>query len=108
MSKYWNIETLRAILAGWNEEIQWNYWQYGYVENIQGLGKVHVVDRAVPNEESWNPYIIFQVEDLDGQTSFWRKNGSFYSYDGVIWAGRFEKVKAKTKTVIEYEYVLDD
>jgi len=104
----WNKETLRAVLAGWNEKAGWGHWRDGWVQDIPGLGTVRVIDRAVPDEEGWRPYIIFQIDDLDGETSFWRKIGAYYSYDGVKWTGEFEKVQVKTKTVIEYEYVLDD
>lgn len=102
-----NKEIVRAILAGWHA-LSWRYWQDGNVEIIKGFGQVQVVEHVVPEEESWNPYIIFKIVNIDNVTTFYRKYGVFYSYDGVNWDGSFESVKPIEKTVITYEYVLDD
>lgn len=101
-----NKEVVRAVLAGWHD-LSWQYWQNGN-ETIKGFGWVEVIDYVVPDEESWNPYIIFKIVDTDNVTTFYRKYGVFYSYDGVSWDGSFESVKPVEKTITTYEYVLDD
>lgn len=86
------------------------YTDEGDAGDIPGVGHVQVMDRVGGYEDGGTyVHIILKVTDDSGKETFYRKTGSYDSWDGTHWEdGVFQEVAPKTMTVTKYEVVSSD
>jgi hypothetical protein len=97
------INILRAVLAGFEESYGWDYWNEDTSLSIPGLGYVVCIEKYVPQEDSGRPAnLVFSVL-RNNETLYFRKSAYYDSYDGVDWkTGEFRQVKPVEKVVYDY------
>lgn len=81
----------------WQDAIPWR--EKELIVEVVGLGEVKVWDHKfdVSTNEAW---MFFQI----GNRIF-RKEGRYYSHDGMYWDGDFSEVKPVQKIVTDYEVI---
>jgi hypothetical protein len=109
-----DLTVLESLLTSYSRS-QWhgsdNGWSefmssQGEVFEIPGLGKVTVVDRVGGYEDAGSyMHLVFKVIDFSGKESYYRKSGTYDSWDASVWDGPFVEVTATTKTVTTFEVV---
>ena len=103
------IESLLTSYSRKNAHGAWDAFTYqdGKTFDIPGLGTVVLVEHLGGHEDDGSyTHLIFRISDGDGETdSYYRKTGSYDSWDGTDWDGPFEEVISKTRTTTSYEPV---
>lgn len=112
-----DIEDVKLALARWcalgddsdeetpgldPEDVDWNQVTYMWSEGSPletPFGKLWEVNHEGGEGQGEYAEVIFTV---DGRR-FFRKTGSYYSYDGYWWDGPFREVFPKQKTITVYE-----
>lgn len=115
---------LETALEGVQEWSEWHSW-------VEGYGGCPEEDEMLPEHvESWTErqitlknigivqgrstsddgesydgetYMVFEVVDNDGYTSFYRKDGQYISHDGCYWEGDFYKVQKRERKITFWE-----
>lgn len=111
-----SIEDVKYALAQWSQkdredfnpsdvdedDIDWSESSYAWSEEDPydtGFGKLWVYSEEGGEGQGDYAEIIYTV---DGRR-FFRKQGSYYSYDGFDWDGPFREVFPKEKTITVFE-----
>lgn len=85
----------------WNEIDDWSD-----AFEVPGLGTVKCVDLDGGGEGgSSHVELVFSVTTEDGETTLYKKYGSYYSHDGYYWDGAVTRSRATEKTITVYEDV---
>lgn len=75
----------------WEEELSYN--STGKSVEVPGVGTVSMAYSETGGEGSAEDiYMIFKIEDEDGNEKFYEQRGAYYSYDGSNWDGNFSEV----------------
>jgi hypothetical protein len=107
------LVTLESLLIAhsrskWGVGHEWGEFKdsNGEVFDIPGVGSVSVVDQVGGYEDAGSyMHLIFKVTDTSGKESYYRKSGTYDSWDGSEWDGPFVEVTPITKTVTTFEVV---
>jgi hypothetical protein len=109
-----DLTVLESLLMAYSRS-QWNGSDNGWSEftnsqgdvfDVPGVGKVTVVEQVGGYEDAGSyMHLIFQVTDPSGKVSYYRKSGTYDSWDASVWDGPFVEVTATTKTVTTFEVV---
>lgn len=67
---------------------------------VVGLGPVKIWEHDFGGVETNLTYLMFQVGDR-----VFRKEGRYYSHDGMYWGGWFREVKPVEKVFTDYEVI---
>lgn len=105
-------EIVCSILSGFDPP-GWLFWHTSALLNqpyvLRPLGKVKVIERVDTSrfdlyaDHGERLALVFQVDFVNGETKFYKKDGEYNSYGGSCFEGAFREVKPVTKTVVSYE-----
>lgn len=97
-----NKELAHVIVRGAVNGGFYEWLNTAYVD-IDGFGMIVLISADIPSEEGYRPNLTFKIT-TDNEVTYWKKYGSFSSYDGTEWHyGDFDQVFPVTKTVTAYE-----
>ena len=104
------MHRVEQVLLGYAEGqgLDWDFWSEevteGYGETVPDLGYVEVVQKKTGGYDDEGPiHLVLKVTARNGHVSYYKKEGSYYSYSGQEWEGVFREVSPNTKQVIVYE-----
>lgn len=69
---------------------------------VEGLGTIAKVYEEGGEDQGSHAEVVFSVTQEDGEVQYFKKEGSYASYDGYYWDGDFEEVSVRTKVVTYY------
>ncbi len=117
MGYYTRAELEKAILnmefddeyTSFYDEIKVSRWDKDKEKSIEipGIGDAQFVDSTGGYEDEGSYMdVVFKINS-DGRDRFFRKTGTYDSWDSSEWDGAFEEVKEKTSTKIIWVNIKD-
>jgi hypothetical protein len=102
-----NVERLLENHEDDYGDVGWEVWFDRGVSDdpalVSGLGSVTVVDVFGGREGSGEYlHLVFKVIDSAGVATFYKKEGSYASFNGREWDGPFEQVTPVEKVYTDY------
>jgi hypothetical protein len=100
-----DFQIIRAILAGYNQVEGWNTWDENDQIDVPGFGTITVVFAHRPLDENGrSAELVFEMIDPDTEEKiYFKKTGSYESWDGLHWNGPFAQATVNVRTVYDYE-----
>jgi hypothetical protein len=85
----------------------WSFWVWfgkNDSEFVPGLGTVKVVDTVGGSEgDGEYMHVVVEVVSADGSVAYFKKTGTYDSWDSNDWDGDLEQVQPVSKTITVYD-----